>query len=277
MHLAEAGVYSGIESITEYVKFGAYSGPYFHFSLGTRIPIALSAGAECSVGFIGEFFLDLENPDTTSLPNEETILTKGGGMHVTAFNSILYDLADTFKIKSARIYYPEGFMGEYADKFATDEMAEFLCDTMRTKCPDVWEHNILSQSKCKRKIRKLPTVDRKTSKAAKSRMKAKDGKAKAKNVFDNGLTNGWKANSLACRVLHTQFLVKGNANHCPHISFKPMEDVNGNIKCHTDDGIDNIMTEDELFLHGHLGPIFFGYDGFTNTETEDEAGEEVLE
>ena len=97
-------------------------------------------------------------------------------------------------------------------------MVGFLCDTKRTKCPDVWEHITLGESKCKHKTRKLPTVDKQTVKAEKS-------KAKAKKVFDNGLINGWKATSLACHVLHAQFVVEGNFNHDPHISFKPMKAV----------------------------------------------------
>jgi len=48
-----------------------------------------------------------------------------------------------------------------------------------------------------------------------------------------------------------------------------MEDVNRNNKCQKDDGIVFIMSEDELFLHIHLGPILFGCDGFTKTDTED--------
>jgi len=76
---------------------------------------------------------------------------------------------------------------------------------MRDTCPDVWAANDLtSLGECEAKLAALPLAD-----------------------GDLAYVDG---NTQSCRKLHAVF-ASDNAHHCAHLSFKPMADPKGKVKC----------------------------------------------
>ena len=54
-----------------------------------------------------------------------------------------------------------------------------------------------------------------------------------------------------CRVLHAAFAER-NDKHCPHISFEPLEDSNGKLKCQTSANIQVSDHFDDLILKDYV-------------------------
>ena len=72
-------------------------------------------------------------------------------------------------------------------------------------------------------------------------------------AFDsaNGFTY-LDGNSKGCRNLHSSYALT-NPDHCPHVSFKADEDVNGFVKCNESEG----LLPTDLFSPATIG--LFGY------------------
>ena len=81
-------------------------------------------------------------------------------------------------------------------------MTDYVCnDVLRDSCPEVYEANGLDEESCKATYEALPASE------------------------ENGDADG---NSRGCRILHSTFAID-NKEHCPHVSFLPMEDEKGKI------------------------------------------------
>jgi len=91
-----------------------------------------------------------------------------------------------------------------------------VCGTMQANCGDTWAENGLESIEgCTTRLDALPVSE------------------------GDGYVDG---NSKGCRVLHAVFASE-NSDHCPHLSFEPMTDVNGKIKCQ----VSANNSPDELF------------------------------
>eukprot|EP00587_Corethron_hystrix_P006625 CAMPEP_0113317836 /NCGR_PEP_ID=MMETSP0010_2-20120614/12612_1 /TAXON_ID=216773 ORGANISM="Corethron hystrix, Strain 308" /NCGR_SAMPLE_ID=MMETSP0010_2 /ASSEMBLY_ACC=CAM_ASM_000155 /LENGTH=346 /DNA_ID=CAMNT_0000174951 /DNA_START=39 /DNA_END=1076 /DNA_ORIENTATION=+ /assembly_acc=CAM_ASM_000155 len=222
MELAPAGVYTGLDNIREYVNF--VFGPFadrYESSPEHQFVTVLSAEAnKCEVFVTGINSIAL-SPKTT----------KGGKCEVEVSNTMHYTYVFTspesaeISIEKVHIHFPEEFLTWFfTDQLNTPQTTAFVCTVLQNSCSDVYESNGFdgdeSQIECQKYFDSVPLVEE----------------------FGNV-----RAFSQGCRKLHSAF-ANLNDDHCPHISFIPMEDLNGEIKCQdsSDSGrtyLDNFTTE----------------------------------
>ena len=268
VQVAQTGTYKGIDSIKEYMSYGAVGAKYFAVGFNTnngrgvyRIPIVMDAtitdpttgAGTCDVMFVSDYIYDLEAP-TLSYPG----LTNGGTITATVMGVYNYDFqftsptAATITINSMRGYFPDQFWESVATKFDTPTFREFMCTTLQTNCDLVWKKNgyngnqLRAHNQCLQDVTQLPLVD--------------------DNGEDSGVIGGWKGASLGCRQMHMSFVLEGNDKHCPHVSEKPMKDAHNKIKCQDETydndstTVDTLFNELELNLVYTIGQVFYGYD-----------------
>lgn len=75
------------------------------------------------------------------------------------------------------------------------------------------------------------------------------GKLKELPVVTNG--RYFDGNDRGCRLLHAAF-AETDKEHCPHISFEPLEDSKGKLKCQTSSNIKASDYFDELMLKDYV-------------------------
>ena len=262
--IAQTGTYAGIDSVKEYMSYGAVGAKYFTVGFHTengrpahRIPIVMDATVDpttgsgtCDVAFVSDYIYDLES-ESLSYPGK----TNGGTMTATVMGVYNYDFQFTspesaaINIHSLRGYFPDTFWQSFAEKLDTPTFREFVCDTMKDKCNQVWKKNgyngnqLRAKNICMDDINELPAVD-----------------------AVGTVLGGWKGASLGCRQMHMSFVLDGNDSHCPHISERPIKDSNKKIKCQAetaledDTTVDSLFNELELTLTRTIGQGIFGYD-----------------
>jgi len=101
---------------------------------------------------------------------------------------------------------PADFSGSMGSLALPDKIFEHVCGIMEDSCEDVWKENNVDQASCKEKLEALDPTE--------------------------GDFHWVDGNTQICRVLHASYSLT-NPLHCPHISFEPMEDHKGNLKCQT--------------------------------------------
>ena len=210
--LPPAGKYRGIDSIKEYVKFTSPDSPFIDSS--TLLPG--SAGYLKGVNVQGECVYNLIG-HRRYVASSAYALTNA--LHVASMVTLTYHPA-THKINSIFLFYEDNFLQYFFDMVHTRKTAEYVCDMLQHTCPDAgvdtWKHNELqSKEDCVARYEKLNTFD--------------DG-PKIANSKDLG--GGFDGNSASCRALHS-VLTSISTDHCAHLSFVPMADPNGNVKCQT--------------------------------------------
>ncbi|CAB9501020.1 expressed unknown protein [Seminavis robusta] len=222
-----AGIYTGPENIEEYVRFGGTTNPMVGLADGYHQP-----GLRGIVNGTCEILL-FTNSWYEFLPGA----ARGGKMNATLMSLIEYDAIENY-MKNFILYLPPAWMdGIFAQYAGTDRTRDFVCRTMRDSCPDVWEANeeVFSQATvamegraadqdlipCKSLLRDMPHVE-------------------GANLYVDGDSQG-------CRALHSVY-ASTNSDHCPHMSFVPIKDVNGKIKCQESAGLStsDYFTQEDL-------------------------------
>uniref|UniRef100_A0A7S3L903 Uncharacterized protein n=1 Tax=Amphora coffeiformis TaxID=265554 RepID=A0A7S3L903_9STRA len=216
MVLAQAGEYFGPEDIEEYVRFASADSPYFaseeSFNATNFPPSVDFATEECIFTLAGANFYELE-PSTTI----------GGSVAVVFGAKIFYSPVENV-ITRVNIFYDtpwlEWFFGVALDTPAT---RSFVCDVLTSdSCSEVRMLNDnISVQGCNDRLSMLEF-------------------AEGEDAYVVGNTQG-------CRFLHSVF-ARTNPNHCPHISFAPVEDSKGAFKCQSTPFINvtDLFTEDEI-------------------------------
>ena len=210
--LPPAGKYSGIDSIKEYVKFTSPDSPFIDSS--TLLPGA--AGYLKGVNVQGECVFNLIGHRRYVA---SAAYARTNALHVASMVTLTYHPA-THKINAIYLFYEDNFMQYFFDMVHTRKTAQYVCDMLQHTCPDagvdIWKHNKLkSKEDCVARYEKLNTFD--------------DG---PKIADSKDLGGGFDGNSASCRALHS-VLASISTDHCAHLSFVPMADPNGNVKCQT--------------------------------------------
>eukprot|EP00588_Corethron_pennatum_P020940 CAMPEP_0194327726 /NCGR_PEP_ID=MMETSP0171-20130528/42210_1 /TAXON_ID=218684 /ORGANISM="Corethron pennatum, Strain L29A3" /LENGTH=655 /DNA_ID=CAMNT_0039087765 /DNA_START=308 /DNA_END=2275 /DNA_ORIENTATION=+ len=239
LELVPAGIYNGRKSIQEYVNF--LYGPLFNIydTLShTQYYKVMSAESNQCVLFSTGINTATLNPETT----------KGGKAEVQVSARLHYDYtfagsSASVSIKEAYIHYPEEYISWFfGDQLDTKQTRMFTCSVLEKYCPGVYKRNGFEgetgRDQCLETLRNLPLVEE----------------------FGN-----FRANSQSCRKYHSSFAAV-NEDHCPHLSFYPLEDVNGQIKCQ--DISNTQRTYDDVFSKEIFKII--------EAKAEDHFGEKVL-
>ena len=212
MELAQTGVYQGPSNIEEYAKF---------------VSIKVSPYFSCCSGFIAreDKFLGYENGQCKFLStvaynytmNPNTTAAIPTAFQVVAGFKLYFDFKERY-IKRINVYYTDDLLRVVSDVILNSpNTRKFVCDVMNGPCA-----NILNvTSNCEEQLLTLPS-------------------AEGEQYFIDGKSQG-------CRALHADFAAE-NPDHCAHLSFTPLQDPNGSIKCQTSKGTlpSSLFTESEL-------------------------------
>lgn len=204
--LSEAGKYKGAQEIEEYLRFEE---PYVKTKKGIGRVIAeksFDAGA---------------NTCTAIALNAITLSTDPLYAYPARFTRIAM-LSFTFsyaknKIIAIGIYYPKPYLRFlFGRLLGAPQTARYVCSTLRNSCSAIHRLNgSPSLDECQARMEKLPIVS-------------------TGSYFDG--------NDRGCRALHASFAAE-YPHHCPHISFVPVGDAAGGIKCQFSD----VLAPLELF------------------------------
>jgi len=211
--LAETGTYVGTDNMREYITFGTDASPYYTQADIIRRRVRFR-GYNKKTGQCE--FLSLYKLSRTTDP-----ATTVGEISFQAANmaKLFYDLESRY-ITQIHLFYPlnylDAFFGYLTNSANTHE---YVCSVMKGACATM----INATNDCVGNFADIPVLD----------------------------TNGQMAgNSQACRTLHAAFAAT-NSHHCPHISFTPMADHDGNIKCQKDGNLtaDDLFDQEELQMY----------------------------
>jgi hypothetical protein len=136
--------------------------------------------------------------------------------------TLYYSISPKFLIKKLNLFFPIAFQKAIFDSVDADDVRDLVCNVMESNCTDTLEFNNMSVEGCKDAYDKL-------------------------NMTDNGYLD---SNTKGCRILHSSFVPK-DLGHCPHLSYAPLADEKGKIKCQSSRG----QTPSDLFSQQELGII----------------------
>jgi hypothetical protein len=202
VELAQAGEYQGVASIQEYVKF-AFAGSSPYLLQGDTRQRRVSIQFLDYKDDICEFrmllkFQSVLNPNTTAAP---------------VFPFELVDMIRLYLHRNDRyftrinVYYTNDFLRLFFDAaLNSDATRQYVCEhVMAGPC---WPQlNITNTTACINTLNALPTTE--------------------------GSDHYIDGNSQGCRALHAAFASTNPTQHCAHLSFAPLPDPAGKIKCQT--------------------------------------------
>jgi len=197
MTVAQTGTYIGVDDIKEYVRFGFPSSPYI---------AARGTFAEAS-SFVS-FDEEKRSCVVNSKFHSRYHMSEMAGNALFEYTN-MYNVEwrfDEKKIGKLSIYYDKSVHRQFWTALSQSASVDsFVCQTMRDSCPAVWAANDLtSLGECEAKLAALPL-------------------AEGEEFYMDG-------NTSSCRRLHAVYAAT-NDNHCAHLSFKPMADPKGKVKC----------------------------------------------
>lgn len=190
------GTYQGFDAVDEYLAFGvAEFSPYFETNKNKlQIPVYTGYDRSTETCKFSVFFNNIYelNPETT---------WQGSSKLSTAFRiKTEFNLRDSFASKLVAYYNKGAMKGYFQDRLGTVNTREYVCSVMKNECADQVE----TPDDCVNFLEALPLV--------------------------TGEYNGAEGNSQGCRAFHASLAATNPTGHCPHLSFTPIEDVNGDIK-----------------------------------------------
>ena len=214
--VAQGGVYTGPDSIEEYVRFASASSPYNTVRRRVKQQLSLNSveptTGTCEFVFL-QTDLQIANPATTS----------GGSFYVASLVKMFYDIS-TNKVSAVTGYFSQEFLEDYFESVLNTKSRAYVCGVLRSNCPEIYELNgSPTEDECISQLEALP--------------------------LSSGTERYFDGNDQGCRYVHA-VLAASNGAHCPHISFVPVEDATGSIKCQTskNTAVSDLVDETSLAL-----------------------------
>jgi hypothetical protein len=214
--LAQAGIYQGPEDIKEYFWYAdTFNLLFLESTLMSElsfVPCLDKDTGVCECEFL--YFL-------TSSYELDQAVSGGKAFNVRVMLKISLDLNDN-KVSSLNAYYTDFFLAMFfANLSSTTSTSLTFCVFGVFGCTEVHELNgSPTLEECIASLEALHATS------------------------DGPYVDG---DSFSCRNLHSGFALN-NPKHCPHISFIPLEDENGLIKCQTSQQmlVSNLFSADNI-------------------------------
>jgi len=212
--LAQTGVYEGVDDIEEYIRYMFPGSPYFsvHGILRSEKTFLSFDEEKRSCMFLR---MNHNRYQMSEMANNEL-------WEAPALVKFEWHF-DTQRVGRMDVYLGDRSYFERIDfVLNTPAINSFVCETLHDSCADVWAaNNLTSLGECKAKLAALPVDE-------------------GEILYRDGNTQG-------CRWLHAVF-ASTNANHCAHLSFKPMADPRGRVKCQVSEQlqVSDRFSDDEL-------------------------------
>lgn len=239
--LPQAGkAYTGFKDSSEYIAF-IYSVFIKHF-----LPIAPPMMMSMLTDDSKTCYIAATSKRQISL--NESYYDDGCLEFVTGYSFKFNLTADEsyISVTNASIFFPGDFFGDFFGHALHDKVSDYVCSVMENTCEEVWKfNNLTDQESCKEQFLALE--------------------------IGHGDINWFDGNSQSCRVVHATF-AEENPTHCPHISFVPMVDINGHIKCQTSAGLtpSDLFTAEQLDFFERTARNLYGFDKTMNSYTSGE-------
>ncbi|KAL7548241.1 hypothetical protein ACHAWF_011532, partial [Thalassiosira exigua] len=215
--LAQTGEYVGVQGIEEYNRFITPDSPYIEGSSVINGTIPSLAGFDSTTGTCKFRQMRISRATMNETFSSVSIITWGASIN-------MYYSIPNNNIAKIDAYYTPEYSNAFFSVIDTPETRKFVCDVLASPpCADVLAENdnISSVDDCVEELGEMVLAE-----------------------GDLGYADGY---SRSCRMLHAAFVVLNSA-HCPHISFVPVKDADGKIKCQTSK---NILPSD-LFADSEL-------------------------
>lgn len=222
--VAQAGAYTGREAIEEYARFVSSASPYFDSARQTVLGVSFTGVNETSG--LCTFLMAMS---VTFTPNPELALPVNFTAVLT--NKVEYDPMANI-IRKDYVFFADASIEFLFSTIlrTTQQAAQFICGVLATQCRDVFDLNALaSVQDCEKRMKALPVL--------------------SPGSYFDGYDFG-------CRALHAVFAAK-NPTHCAHISFIPLEDPNGDIKCQVSKrtSSSDFFTDSDLAFAANLSAL----------------------
>lgn len=223
------GEWVGIDAITEYLS--AYGGDFASKLETLSMPVinmSQTTDEECVLWNTGAARV-FTKPEF-SINNESTYIDFVGG-GVFRFK-LTGDPERPIYLTNWDIWVPDDFIPALFGAIDSDATAEYVCDEITNLCSDYEIESIGCNSssksnKCSRLLKKSKKGGKKKKKGNRKMAKCMS-RLKSLPANDNGF---WiDGDSRHCRILHGLY-AKNNPMHCPHVTFKKEDDINGKCKC----------------------------------------------
>ena len=215
MTLAQTGIYVGKDEIREYSNFLSYAdaNPFLSSAILRDVDFYIkSVDSETGACVVMSHAVH-------ELAMNETI-AMGAHFNGAYMLKLVVELEGSY-VSSADVYMAREFTDMFFGLTHSDRTFRYLCELMASDCPEVYS------------INGNPTLDECTATMA-----------SLPPALESGRLDG---NTTGCRVIHGSF-VPHSDKHCPHISFLPVEDSNGNVKCQKSLGIqvEDLFDADDI-------------------------------
>ena len=217
VELAQAGMYQGASNIEEYVKF-AYAGYSPYLACCNRVTekkfrfVGYNNG-QCE--FLGSFTRSVQFiSNTTAAPLEP--------FRLVAATKLYLDFEERY-ITRVNVFFTEDFLRIFFDLILnSSKTRQFVCGIVNGVCASTLNRTANASNRtCEEQLQTFPSMD--------------------EQYHFDGKSQG-------CRALHAVFAATNPENHCAHLSFIPLEDPLGKVKCQTSKGAlpSSLFTEREL-------------------------------
>jgi hypothetical protein len=198
VELVQTGIYQGANNIEEYLKFSFYA----------YSPYILSEGETQSknhfLGYNNGQCIFLATYSTPYTMDPTTTNAPSSPFDVVYMLKTYLDFEQRY-ISRINVYYTNDFLRIYFDKFLnSDKTRTFVCNVMEGPCMSIL-NTTYDNTTCTAILKDLPTAD-------------------GTDYYIDGKSQG-------CRALHAVFANTNPINHCAHLSYTPLQDPAGNIKC----------------------------------------------
>jgi hypothetical protein len=203
--LAQAGVYVGVDAMSEYVGFtSGERSPYvaagpLNTTLAMRIAQVTGQVCDFTVSAVSGYILD---PATTGRSDQFKVLYMA---------RIFFDWKEGY-VKKVNVFFSTGFLEYFmGGVLASCNTKRFVCDqVLGTKCagiipPPPPPPAAAGKDYCLARLKALPATE-------------------GPSVYFDG-------NSTGCRALHAAFAVENPVHHCAHVSLDRVADPQGQFKC----------------------------------------------
>mmetsp|Transcript_2692 Transcript_2692/g.8450 ORF Transcript_2692/g.8450 Transcript_2692/m.8450 type:complete len:588 (-) Transcript_2692:183-1946(-) len=197
--LPQAGLYRGPDDIREYIKFAYPESPFVDVRL-------LQTTTSTLTGVDGDGKCSFRGMQVNKFALSDKYTEDGPTILLAVMLRLWYDPV-AHKITRLHVHFDSAFYRwVFVEQLNNARVWNWLCSVMEDDCPDMWANDasLTSRETCVAKLEALPVVQ--------------------------GEQRRFDGNSSGCRVLHGVFAAE-NPFHCAHLSFLPMEDPDGNIKC----------------------------------------------
>jgi hypothetical protein len=208
LQLSSVGKFAGPEAIEEYFLIFGVDPPALFLDTCTleesyKVIVEEAKADGCKVS-VGNYATSRMNPDIIRDSHRNS-----SWFHYVFGASVALDLTGDIKVTRSNYFFPDSLVSMLWEGCVSQEaLTGRVCETYENSCTDQFAADFSSTEECLERMGSLPSYTNNSRNTA---------------TLDS--------NSTGCRAIHSTLANYRPDVHCPHLSYFPSEDANGNIKC----------------------------------------------